>query len=63
MLNQFGDCVAAYIVEMGRMNDTMPRIIREVVDKCDYMAAARAERLTPGYIALHVYQKKNGGIK
>ena len=56
-INSNGDYVTEYIVEMGRRNDTSPRITREVPAKCDYMAAETAERLTPGYIAFNVYPK------
>ena len=58
MIDMYGDSVARYIVEMGRKNDLQPRLTREVNAKCDYMAAAQAERLTPGYIAFRVYQKE-----
>lgn len=57
MINNFGDSVETYIVELGRCNDTKARITREIESKCDYMAAAAAERLTPGYIAFKVYRK------
>ena len=56
-INQFGDYVSEYVVEMGRRNDATPRITREIEAKCDYMAAEIAERTTPGYIAFNVYQK------
>lgn len=58
MVNMFGDSVGDYIVEMGRPNDTRPRITREITAKCDYMATAAAERMTPGYIAFRVYKKE-----
>lgn len=53
-INNFGDYVTDYIVFMGRSNDSVPRIAREITAKCDYMAASIAERLTPGYIAFKV---------
>lgn len=56
-INQFGDYVTDYIVEMGRPNDTKTRITRYVTAKCDYMAVNIAERTTNGYIALRVYPK------
>lgn len=58
MINQFGDYVTNYIVEMGRVNDADPRIIKEVTAKCDYMAVEIAERTTPGYVAFNVYEKR-----
>lgn len=60
MLNQFGDSVARYTVELGRQNDTRPRITCEIEAKCDYMAAEIAERITPGYIAFTVYRTEKG---
>ena len=57
MINQFGDCVTVYTVEMGRTNDIRPRITKEIEAKCDYMAAEIAERTTPGYIVFDVYRK------
>lgn len=57
-VNQFGDYVTTYTVEMGRQNDLKPRIVREVEAKCDYMASAIAERMTPGYIAFKVYERR-----
>ena len=59
MFNQYGDYVTTYIVEMGRANDTSPRITREIDAKCDYMAVEIAERTTPNYIAFDVYRKEN----
>ena len=56
-INQFGDYVTEYVVEMGRQNDTVPRIVRTFEAKCDYMAIGIAERMIPGYIAFAVYQK------
>lgn len=58
MINQFGDYVTNYIIEMGRVNDTKPRTIKEVTAKCDYMAVEIAERTTPGYVAFNVYEKR-----
>lgn len=55
--NQFGDWVANYVVEMGRPNDSKPRIVRYVEAKCDYMAADIAEKTTKGYIAFKVYRR------
>ena len=57
-INQFGDYVTEYIVELGRRNDTRPRITRTATAKCDYMAAEIAERGAPGYIAFNVYPKE-----
>lgn len=57
-INQFGDYVNDYIVEMGRTNDTWARIVRVVTAKCDYMAAEIAEKSTPGYVAFNVYRKE-----
>ena len=56
-INQFGDYVTDYVVEMGRPNDTKARITRYVTAKCDYMAVNIAERTTKGYIAFKVYPK------
>ena len=56
-INQFGDYVTDYVVEMGRPNDTVPRIVRTVEAKCSYMAAGIAEKTTTGYIAFDVYEK------
>lgn len=56
-INSYGDYVTEYTVEMGRRNDTKPRIVREITAKCDYMAAEIAERMTHGYIAFNVYPK------
>lgn len=57
MINQFGDSIRTYIVELGRRNDTVPRTTREITAKCDYMAVEIAERMT-GYIAFNVYRKE-----
>ena len=51
----FGDYVREYKVELGRVNDSCPRIVREVTAKCDYLAAEIAEIGLPGYIAFYVY--------
>lgn len=56
-INQFGDYVTDYIVEMGRPNDTRPRLTRCIAAKCDYMAVNIAEKNTKGYIAFKVYPK------
>lgn len=53
-INNFGDYVTDYIVFMGKRNDRLPKIARHITAKCDYMAAATAERTTPGYIAFKV---------
>lgn len=58
MINQFGDCVFTYVVEMGRKNDSQPRLTRKIDAKCDYMAVEIAERMTPGYIAFKVYRER-----
>lgn len=57
-VNQFGDYVTDYVVELGRRNDIQPRITRTITAKCDYMAAEAAERGAPGYIAFSVYAKE-----
>ena len=56
-IDNFGDYVTEYIVEMGKPNATKANITREVTAKCDYMAVDKAEKMTPGYIAFSVYRK------
>lgn len=56
MINQYGDSVITYVVEMGRMNDSTARITREIEAKCDYIAVEIAERMTTDYKAFHVYK-------
>lgn len=56
MINQYGDSVITYVVEMGRMNDSKPRITREVTAKCDYIAVEIAERMAQDYKAFNVYK-------
>lgn len=61
-INQFGDWVRDYIVEMGHPSDSRPTLTREITAKCEYLAVESAERTTPGYVAFNVCPAKGRRI-